>query len=252
MSKITYEEVKGFLESNDWELLSASYTNLNTDLEVKCKNGHILSIPYKTLRKGCICPICQKEQAQSYQVKTTDKTDSFRILAIDQATILSGWSLWDDKKIIAYGTFFADEKLSTIERLIQVRQWLIEMVKGNKPDLVLLEDIQLQDFHNNQKNKTEKYDNVGIVTFKILAKLQGVLEATLTELKVDYKIVHSASWRAELNIKGRSRVDKKRSAQFLIKDWYGINATEDEADAICIGKYGTEKYSAPIKMINWG
>ena len=251
MSKITYEEVKNFLESNGWELLSETYINLNTDLQIKCKNGHILSLPYKTLRKNCICPVCAKESNANYQIFQIDKTKDFRLLAIDQATLVSGWSLWDKNKIVGYGTFTTNQQLDTISRLCEIKQWLVEMVEKNQPDLVLIEDIQLQEFYNNSKNKIEKYDNVGITTFKVLAKLQGVIETTLMDLGVEYKIIHSATWRAALDIKGRTRVDKKRSAQFLIKDLFGIVATEDDADAICIGKYGVENYGFKLKMFSW-
>lgn len=251
MSKISIEEVRNFLEGNNWELLSEKYVNLDTDLEVKCSQGHIISLPYKTLRKHCICPICAKEGAQVAQIFEQPKTSDFRILALDQATLISGWSLWDKNKIVGYGTFTADEHLPTVERLTQIKQWLEQMVEKNKPDLVLLEDIQLQEFYDNNKNKTQKYDNVGITTFKVLAKLQGVLEVTLNELNVDYKIVHSATWRSALGVKGRTRVDKKRSAQLLIKKQYNLIATEDEADAICIGWYGAENYGFKIEVFQW-
>ena len=38
-------------------------------------------------------------------------------------------------------------------------------------------------------------------------------------------------------VKGKSRPDKKRSMQRLVKEWFGLNPTEDECDAIGIGKY---------------
>ena len=40
----------------------------------------------------------------------------------------------------------------------------------------------------------------------------------------------------------KNRADQKRAAQVKVKGWHNENVTQDEADAICIGKYLTEKY----------
>jgi hypothetical protein len=36
---------------------------------------------------------------------------------------------------------------------------------------------------------------------------------------------------------GKGRENKKKQAQNKVKVWYGIDCTQDEADAICLGKY---------------
>ena len=57
------------------------------------------------------------------------------------------------------------------------------------------------------------------------------------DASVPYTICPTNSWRKFCGVKGKYRTDKKRSMQLLIKNWYDVSVTEDEADAIGIGKY---------------
>lgn len=58
-SKIKYEEVKESIEAKGWTLISDTYVNLKTDLELNCPNGHEVHTTYEDWRKGnCECAIC--------------------------------------------------------------------------------------------------------------------------------------------------------------------------------------------------
>lgn len=52
---------------------------------------------------------------------------------------------------------------------------------------------------------------MGVTTFQTLARLQGILMDTCFELKINYKICPTNTWRAHHEVKGRSRADKKKS-----------------------------------------
>ena len=60
---------------------------------------------------------------------------------------------------------------------------------------------------------------------------------TCYEEKIPYKVINTNTWRRHCGVRGKTRVDKKRSMQLLAKNWYGLMPTEDEADALGIGKY---------------
>jgi hypothetical protein len=64
-------------------------------------------------------------------------------------------------------------------------------------------------------------------------------------------LVRPSEWRSYCGINdGDTHRDaKKKAAQAKVKIWYGIDCTEDEADAICIGKYWCGKLKTQIK---WG
>lgn len=253
MAKLKIEDVKADIESKGWKLLSTSYKNLDTELELECPEGHKVFKNYKSLRRNYECPICKKNPYKNCESIVIPKknANSFRILALDQATIITGWAIFDDKKLIKYGVFSVNEKFDKPNRISILREWLINMIDSTEPDLVILEDIQLQDFEKKFPGQKGKNDFVGVTTFKVLAELLGTLENAIYSSQIPYKIVHSATWRAGVKVTGRSRSDKKKSAQMLVKKWYDVQVSEDEADAICIGKYGSMEFKKEVPMISW-
>jgi hypothetical protein len=70
------------------------------------------------------------------------------------------------------------------------------------------------------------------------------------ENKIPYKVAHTGTWRKHNGIKGKSRADKKKSAQLLVKEIYQKEVSQDEADAICIGRYGLTLYKE-ISFSEW-
>ena len=154
------------------------------------------------------------------------RSNGFRILAFDQASITSGWSVYDNDELIKFGNWTSDGSHST-DRIMKTKRWVANMIQTWKPNLVVLEDIQLQKFDGGEQ----------VLTYKKLAHLQGVLENYCYENGYIYKVVPPATWRAYNNVKGKTRQDKKRSAQLLVKSLYDLNVTQDEADAVLIGRW---------------
>ena len=74
---------------------------------------------------------------------------------------------------------------------------------------------------------------------------------TCLEQKVEYQICHTATWRNHCKVKGKTRADKKRSMQMLVKEWYDISVSEDEADAIGIGKFVSDTYIKKNELMVW-
>ena len=253
MAKLKIEVIRNDLESKNWKLISTEYKNLDTELEMECPEGHRVFKNYKSIRKNYECPVCKNNPYKNCDsIIIPSKGKKFRILALDQATVISGWSVFDDKELIKYGIISPNEKFDKITRISIVRQWLIGTIDSIKPDLILFEDIQLQDFNKSSfPGQKKQYDNVGVTTFKVLAELIGVLENTAYEAGIPFKIIHSATWRKDVGINGRTRADKKKSAQMLVKKWYDVQVSEDEADAICIGRYGSNNFKKEVEMINW-
>ena len=76
-----------------------------------------------------------------------------------------------------------------------------------------------------------------VQTFKILAEVFGVILMLCTELKINYTIVSSNTWKSTLKIKGKKRSEQKKDAQRYVLEHYGIKAIQDTVDAICIGAH---------------
>lgn len=238
MSKIKIEDIREELKKDNWKLISDTYVNLESELIFECPEGHRVYSSWKKIRTQRFCPICQNNPLKNIDTKVIPKKKGIiRILALDQATRVTGWSIYDEKNLVKYGLFetsLDDE----IARDHAIKEWLINMINAWQIDIVGIEGIQYQ-------------QNMGVTTFEMLARLQGILMETLYELKIPYKICPTNTWRAHCKVKGRTRTDRKRSMQLLAKQWFDISVTDDEADAIGIGKYIADTSIKEIKIENW-
>ena len=117
------------------------------------------------------------------------------------------------------------------------------MIQNWRPDFIAIEGIQYQDEGNGQK--------MGVTVFQTLARLQGVLMLVCHEARVPFEICPTNTWRHDCGVKGRSRTDRKRSMQMLVKQWYDISVSDDESDAIGIGHYMTGRIQRNTTVTNW-
>lgn len=240
MSKIKYEDIVKDLAKENWTLISESYTNLDTVLTYICSEGHTVYGPWKKFREKKICPICAANALKDQEnIVIPKKKDERRILSLDQATKTTGYAIYSNGKLIKYGTFTATSE-DEIERDHEIKEWLISMVNSWEPDVVGLEGIQYQ-----------KDVGMAITVFEMLARLQGILMETLFSLKIPYIVCHVGTWRQHCQVKGKTRTDRKRSMQLLVKKWFDITVTDDCADAIGIGKYVAEVIAPAPKMESW-
>lgn len=238
MSKIKIEDIKESIASVGWQLVSQEYKNLKTDLEVICPEGHTNFVSYEKWRRGSYeCPICKQNPFNNAD-KIATKKKGYRILAFDQASITSGWAVFDDKNLINYGKWTSDGCKSTA-RIASTKFWVASMINNWKPDEVIFEDIQLQKF------KSENgLEGDAVLVFKKLAHLQGVLKNYCYEIGLPYKVVSPSTWRSHSDIKGRARTDKKKNAQLKIKKLFDVSVTQDEADAILIGLWAADEHAS--------
>ena len=243
MAKIKIEDIKEQVELDGWKLISTEYKNLDSELIFVCPEGHNVRAPWKKMRARLECPICSHNSYAIHDEKVIPKKkSSYRVLALDQSTKISGYAVMDDGKLIKYGIFSASGD-DEIERDNKVKMWLLSMVANWEPDLVALEGIQFQDEISGQKT--------GVTTFETLARLQGILMETLYEEKMEYKICPTQVWRKHCGVKGRARADKKMSMRMLVKQWYDVSVSEDEADSIGICKFAAETSHKQVEVFNW-
>lgn len=242
MSKIKIDDIRKAAVEHNWILLSEEYKNLDSELIFQCNENHKIYLPYKKIRGKWECPICKQNQYNNFSNEIIPKKKSVqRCVGLDQATHTTGYSIFDDDKLIYAGTFEANAD-DEISRDIEIKNWLVQLIQNWKPDVIAIEGIQLQQLNN----KT-----VGVTTYQILARLQGILMATCCEQKIEYIIVPPATWRAHCQVKGRTRADKKRSMQMKIKEWFDITVSDDVADAIGIGKYTNDRHKKKVEIFNW-
>lgn len=246
MGKINIYTVQNALEAEGWKLVSETYQNLKSPLQMICPAGHSQEQTFETWRKHKLCDICLAGDPYKVKKNKVPKKDTSkqRILALDAATGVTGYAIYDDKVLVGYGTYKTNSTLSATERINQVKNWLKAALKEWEPDFVGIENIQLQKYGASAAQ-------VQVKTFQTLANLQGVILDTIFESGIEDELVYPSEWRAYCGVNDgdQHRDAKKKAAQTKVKVWYDMDCSEDEADAICIGKY----FCGKLKPHNsWG
>lgn len=224
-----------------WKVISTQYKNLDTEMEFECAAGHKVFSTWKKMRSRAECPICKEKAPLVDTTIIPKKKGVYRTIGIDQATHISGYSVYDGKELIKFGTFTVNET-NEIERDNIIKMWLCSIINNWQPDVIGLEGIQLQ------QNAAR---GIGVTTFETLARLQGILMEACYEQKMPFVICPTNTWRAHCKVKGQTREARKNSMRQLAREWHSVNVTEDEADAIGIGKYVAETYALTHQLQNW-
>ena len=144
-------------------------------------------------------------------------------LCLDDATKITGYSVFTDSKLKHYGVVSSEIKENKPFKRMKIMVDKIKgLIKKYKPDYVAIENCQFQ--HNYE-------------TYKQLSQLQGMLILTFIEIGIPYVIVSPTTWKSFCKIKGRKREEQKTNTVKMIEDKFHLTVTEDEADSIGIGLY---------------
>lgn len=237
MSKITLDQINKELELFGWSCLDSEYKNLQTPMTFKCNEGHIVETTWGKLRNKRVCPVCVSNVKKKItNIAAVPKTGEYRILALDQSSHRTGYSIYDGKALISYGVF-ESTKVDPLDRIVDLCAWLDNMIANWQPDEVGMEETQYQP------------NAIGHDVFKLLSQVMGALMITAARAKCKVNTVLIATWRHHCGVKGRYRADQKRSAQMLVKQWHDITVSDDESDAICIGKYFADTHMEVEKQV---
>ena len=135
----------------------------------KCNEGHQVTTTWKKLRKRLFCPVCDSNEKRSLQGIKAFKKESgaYRVLALDQSSKKTGYSIYDNQELIAYGVF-STTKQNVFDRMTDLCDWVLSMVVAWEPDLVGLEDVQYN------PNAGAGHD-----VFKMLAQIMGSVIITI-------------------------------------------------------------------------
>ena len=232
MSKLSHEALTAEITAKGYTLLDDSgYTNMNSDITIQCPHGHKIITSLSNFRKASfVCPVCDKN-IDFLNPKVVPQKHGYRIIAFDQATENFGLSIFDDGQLVFYNLYrFSGDlgaRLVKIRKLIQdvvIREWC--------PDFICYEDIQYQ--HN------------GILTFKVLAMLLGVVKEVAAENDIETEVVSPNVWRKYAGTAGKDRRTEKMLSKAKVKEKYNIDVSDDVAEAILIGSYAVKVHLHPI------
>lgn len=208
-----------------------------------CPEGHVVEQTWGKMRNKLFCPVCAKNvKKQVVNIAAKPKTEKYRVLALDQSSHKTGYSVYDGTELIAYGVFEAT-KIKPLDRICQICDWLDSMISNWKPDEIGIEETQYNAHGGSSSDQIVAHD-----AFKLLSQVMGAIMITGSRGKCKISTVLIPTWRHHCGVKGRYRTDQKRSAQMLVKQWHDVLVSDDESDAICIGKYFADTHikSKPI------
>ena len=149
-----------------------------------------------------------------------------RLLALDQASRVTGVAIFDDDKLVKYGTFEIKSNQELGKRLTQFLENLDKLYAAYHFDAVSYEDIQLQ--------------MGNVETYKKLAYIQAMILFWCEKHEKNLYCLSPSHWRKILKDKygmswGRKRAEQKQTAIDFIQEHYEKEVDSDTADAICIG-----------------
>lgn len=145
-----------------------------------------------------------------------------RILSLDQASVKSGFAVFDGSDLLKWGLLAANKDDESGKRIIEMADKIEELVAKYNPDEVIFEGIQ-------------KQQSVQVVI--VLARLQGCIIDICRKYHISYSIYQPTTWRSNLQFQQGSakRSELKRQAVEYVKNAYGLSIGEDVCEAICIG-----------------
>lgn len=146
-----------------------------------------------------------------------------KILAFDQSTKLSAFSYWVDSEYKESGCIDLHKMKDTSERVRAMGVELCKTIEKYSPDKVVMEEVAQQS---------------NALTLKLLARIQGIIIGFCAAHNIETYIIEPSKWRSKLHFKlgsGVKREELKAQAIKYVKDVYGLDLSEDECEAICIG-----------------
>jgi len=80
--KLKYEDVKNYIESFGYRLLSEEYKNNKTKLKIKCGQGHYFEMKFNDFKSGHRCPVCYGNKKLSYdEIKSYIESFGYQLLS---------------------------------------------------------------------------------------------------------------------------------------------------------------------------
>lgn len=145
------------------------------------------------------------------------------LLSLDTSTKATGWAVFVNGNYKESGVI---DEFKTVkngaDRLSLMVTTLLLFIEQLRPDIIVIE-------------KDVVFGNMHVID--MLMKIIGSVYGYCKEHKIYYYEYAPSEWRkhVKLQLFGRKRDEFKEASIKYIKDNLGLEVTDDEADAICVG-----------------
>ena len=157
-----------------------------------------------------------------------------KILSLDQSLSCSGYSIFENEKLLSYGTLHT-KKQTFQEKVFDISSQIETLIKVHHVDLVLVETT---------------FNHGNSETFRKLSILEGVILKTSHYFNVPIIEIAPSQWRTYLtrnvrlpyhNSKRLKRNELKEMSKMLVKNKFGIDVNDDISDSITMALYYLDK-----------
>lgn len=146
-----------------------------------------------------------------------------RIIALDQSTTRTGFSVFVDGKYDHSGLIDKHKNKDLHSRFKEMYEDIYKTIEEERPEIVVIEDTQMQGGNG--------------LTYKILCQLQGAIIGMCYAMNIEFRVVTPTAWRAALHFRQGPKVKraelKQQSIEYAKKE-FGIDRYEDEIESCCI------------------
>lgn len=158
------------------------------------------------------------------------------ILSLDASTTCTGWAIWNEKGLAAYGAIKPDGE-GWRDRLVHEGAELKDIIEQYRPSLIVMEDVPL-----NSKG--------GLKTLVVLGGVQGFILGVASACHVPIQLILPNQWRSKIGLYDGTEAGKKRDvlkekAVRYVNSEFGLSLNwvspsskknqDDIAEAILIG-----------------
>lgn len=153
---------------------------------------------------------------------------------VDASTTSTGWAIFDDKELKAYGLIKPNGE-DWRERIVNQAPQLVEIISKYKPEKIYMEDVPLK----------SKYPKVLVQ----LGAVQGFIYGVTASFGIPIEFLIPSQWRTSIGLydgtrEGTKRAEMKRKSVEKANELFGLNLVwksacsikndDDIADAVLI------------------
>jgi lactococcus phage M3 protein len=153
-----------------------------------------------------------------------------KILSLDLSSTSSGYAVLEDGKIIDYGTIKSNDPDYVIRGHYMAESVKVLFSKHSGFDLVVIEELKVL---KNQK------------VLAMLGVIQGMVIRECFNSQVEF--IPPTVWRKPYGLNGKREEAKKKAIQYCKDKGVDVN-TDDEAEAILLGKYFSKRVDSNLSM----
>lgn len=124
-----------------------------------------------------------------------------KIMGIDASTSCTGYSVFEDGELVAYGAIYPDHKTGIKWRgkLIEIGAKFKDLLKEHQPDKIYMEDVPLI--------------NKQMETLVILGAVQGYFLGFIQAFDIPVEFLQASTWRRKVGTYDGTREGMKRDRQ---------------------------------------